>query len=97
MSYQELREWILDAGADVRIAMLDSCASGALIRLRGVIRRPSFLEDVSSSAKGHAFLTASSADEAAQESDRIGAAFFTHFLVSGLRGAADATATARSP
>jgi hypothetical protein len=42
-------------------------------------------------ARGHAFLTASSADEAAQESDRIGAAFFTHYLVSGLRGAADLT------
>jgi hypothetical protein len=90
VSYQELRNWIGEAGADVRIAILDSCASGALIRLRGVIRRPSFLEDVSTSTQGHAFLTASSADESAQESDRIGAAFFTHFLVSGLRGAADA-------
>ena len=28
--------------------------------------------------------------EAAQESDNIGASFFTHYLVSGLRGAADA-------
>jgi hypothetical protein len=90
VSYQELRNWIGEAGADVRIAILDSCASGALIRLRGVIRRPSFLEDVSTSTQGHAFLTASSADESAQESDRIGAAFFTHFLLSGLRGAADA-------
>ena len=50
---------------------------------------PSFLSDSSRDARGHAFLTSSSADEAAQESDRIGAAFFTHYLVSGLRGAAD--------
>ena len=48
------------------------------------------MTDLSTDARGHAFLTASSADEAAQESDRIGAAFFTHYLVSGLRGAADA-------
>ena len=41
--------------------------------------------------RGHAFLTSSSEDEAAQESDRIGASFFTHYLVSGLRGAADVT------
>jgi hypothetical protein len=34
-------------------------------------------------------LTASAADEAAQESDRIGAGFFSHYLLSGLRGAAD--------
>ena len=29
------------------------------------------------------------AEEAAQESDKIGASFFTHYLISGLRGAAD--------
>jgi hypothetical protein len=89
VTYQELRQWIDGTNADVRIAILDSCASGGLIRLRGGIRRPPFLSNVSAEARGHAFLTASSADEAAQESDRIGAAFFTHYLVSALRGAAD--------
>src|SRR5213079_1488928 len=38
---------------------------------------------------GFAFLSSSSADEDAQESDRIGASFFTYFFVAGLRGAAD--------
>jgi len=89
VSYRELRQWIDGMGAEVRIAVLDSCASGALIRLKGGVHRPPFLRDVSSDARGHAFLTASSADEAAQESDRLGAAFFTHYLLSGLRGAAD--------
>jgi uncharacterized caspase-like protein len=41
--------------------------------------------------RGYAFLTSSSPDEVAQESDHIGASFFTHYLVSGLRGAADVT------
>jgi hypothetical protein len=90
VSYRELRGFIDAAGADVRIAILDSCASGALIRLKGGVHRAPFLSDVSTQARGHAFLTASSADEAAQESDRVGAAFFTHFLLSGMRGAADA-------
>jgi hypothetical protein len=89
ISYRELRQWIQELGADVRIAVLDSCASGALIRLKGGAMRAPFLSDVSSEARGHAYLTASSADESAQESDRVGAAFFTHYLVSGLRGAAD--------
>jgi len=89
VGYRELRKWIDSVGADVRIAILDSCASGALIRLKGGVHRAPFLSDVSTKARGHAFLTASSADEAAQESDRVGAAFFTHFLISGLRGAAD--------
>ncbi len=39
--------------------------------------------------RGHAFLTSSAADERAQESDRISASYFTYYLVSGLRGAAD--------
>jgi hypothetical protein len=90
VSYRELRQWIDGAGAEVRIAILDSCASGSLIRLKGGVHRAPFLSDVSTQARGHAFLTASSADEAAQESDRVGAAFFTHYLLSGMRGAADA-------
>jgi hypothetical protein len=90
VGYRELRQWIDDVGADVRIAILDSCASGSLIRLKGGVHRAPFLSDVSIQARGHAFLTASSADEAAQESDRVGAAFFTHYLLSGMRGAADA-------
>jgi hypothetical protein len=89
VGYRELRQWIDGVGADVRIAILDSCASGSLIRLKGGVHRAPFLSDVSTQARGHAFLTASSADEAAQESDRVGSAFFTHFLLSGMRGAAD--------
>lgn len=95
VGYDELRRWIDETGADVRIAILDSCASGALTRTKGGLRRAPFLIDSSSKARGHAFLTASSADEAAQESDRIGAAFFTHYLVSGLRGAADSSRDGR--
>jgi hypothetical protein len=87
--YDELRRHLDGLPADVRIAILDSCASGALVRGKGGVQRPSFLIDESNTVAGHAFLTSSSADEAAQESDAIGSSFFTHYLVSGLRGAAD--------
>jgi hypothetical protein len=90
-SYEELRDDITNIPADVHIVILDSCSSGALTRSKGGVRKPAFLLDASNVTEGHAFLTSSSADEAAQESDRIGASFFTHYLVSGLRGAADAT------
>ena len=89
--YKELREDIKALDADVKIAILDSCSSGAFTRLKGGRRSSPFLIDDSSSMKGHAFLTSSSADEAAQESDKLGASFFTHYLISGLRGAADTT------
>jgi hypothetical protein len=94
-SYAQLRKALDQVPAEVRIAILDSCASGELTRLKGGTATPSFLVDTSSLAHGHAFLTSSSAEEAAQESDQIGSSFFTHYLVSGLRGAADTTGDGR--
>lgn len=93
--YKEIRDELDRAGADVVIAVLDSCSSGAITRLKGGQRRSPFLIDDSSSMEGHAFLTSSSEDELSQESDRIGASFFTHYLISGLRGAADSTGDGR--
>ncbi|RKG71964.1 caspase family protein [Corallococcus terminator] len=91
MDYGELRRALQGLPADVRIAVLDSCASGAFARRKGGVARPAFLVDSAIQVKGHAILTSSSADEASQESDRLGGSFFTHHLVSGLRGAADVT------
>lgn len=87
--YASLRAALDALPADVRVTILDSCASGALTRLKGGRSRPPFLLDASSSVKGQAILTSASADEAAQESDRIGGSYFTQALLTGLRGAAD--------
>lgn len=89
LPYEELRRALEASPADVRIAILDSCASGAMTRKKGGVKRPPFLVDASNQVRGYAVLTSSSDTEAAQESDRIEASFFTHYLVSGLRGAAD--------
>ena len=88
-SYRTLRDRLDQIPADVRIAVLDACSSGAFTRAKGGRARPPFLVDESSDMRGHAFLTSSAETEAAQESDRIRASYFTHFLVSGFRGAAD--------
>jgi hypothetical protein len=89
VSYSEFRDLITTLKADVRIAILDSCASGALTLPKGVIKRPPFLLDTAYDMKGYAFMTSSSASEAAQESGRLKKSFFTHNLISGMRGAAD--------
>lgn len=88
-SYQSLRDRLDDIPSDVRIAVLDACASGAFTRLKGGKDRKPFLVDQSVNMRGHAYLTSSAETEAAQESDHIGASYFTYYLVSGLRGAAD--------
>jgi Caspase domain len=95
VDYGELRRALMGLPADVRIAVLDSCASGAFARRKGGASRPAFLVDAGSQVKGQAILTSSSEDEASQESDRLGGSFFTHHLVSGLRGAADVTRDGR--
>lgn len=88
-SYKEMKRQIDIIPARIRIGVLDSCASGTLVRLKGGRRTAPFLIDSSSKAEGVAFITSASADESAQESDSVGGSYFTHFFVTGLRGAAD--------
>jgi hypothetical protein len=95
LSYRELRERINAIPSDMRIVILDSCASGAFTRAKGGVKTQPFLLDNSISAEGYAFLTSSSATEASQESDSIESSYFTHSLVAGLRGAADTVGDGR--
>ncbi|MBI1860159.1 MAG: caspase family protein [Deltaproteobacteria bacterium] len=89
IAYPELKNRIKDMAADLSIIVLDSCASGTLTRIKGGHKAAPFLTDALSKLKGYVALTSSSGDEVAQESDRIKGSYFTHYLVSGLRGAAD--------
>jgi hypothetical protein len=91
LGYRELREALAAMPTDVGIAVLDACASGAITRLKGGQLHPAFLTDESVQVRGHAFLTSSSESESAQESDQLQGSFFTHALLTGLRGAADAS------
>lgn len=78
---------VIDSG--VRIGVLDACRSGAVTRSKGAAITESIIGLQRQVAEGEVWLTASAADEAAQESDRLRGGFFTHYLISGMRGAAD--------
>ena len=88
-AWKELRKRIDAMSADVKIAVIDACGSGAITRLKGGVAVPAFMVDQSSDMKGYAFITSSTQDESSQESDKLKGSFFTHSLVSGLRGAGD--------
>ena len=92
LPFSELRQLLRDTGADVRLGIIDACRSGAVIGIKGGQPGPGF--DVTQlglpALAGEVFLSASRADEVALESREIGGSFFTHHLVSALRGAADA-------
>ncbi|QSQ27937.1 caspase family protein [Pyxidicoccus parkwayensis] len=95
----ELRRLLADVPATVSVAVLDSCHSGAVVsgRVKGLSSAPAF--DVSFvrqvGPEGRVFITSAGAHEVAQESDNLQGSYFTHHLLSGLRGAADVDGDSR--
>lgn len=90
-AHDEILRLVRGSAATVRLLVIDSCRSGVVTRRKGGRSAPVFalnLDDTLAS-EGAIFLSASSGDEDAQESDDLQGSFFTHFLVSGLLGAAD--------
>lgn len=85
----QLAQLARGSSANFRLVVLDACRSGALTRVKGGKIRAPFDVAERVPEEGLAFLTASAADEDAQESDELRSSFFTHALVSGLLGAAD--------
>ena len=94
-AWKDLRNRIDALSADVKIAVIDACGSGAITRVKGGKAVPAFMVDRSSDMKGYAFITSSTQDESSQESDKLKGSFFTHSLVSGLRGAGDLSSDGR--
>ena len=88
---ESLKRRLAAAPADIRIAILDSCRSGALTRTKGARRAPAFAIDAGAAreARGLVILTSSASDEDSQESDSLGGSYFSHHLTSGLMGDAD--------
>lgn len=91
LSYEELKAIVESSPAKVRILIIDSCSSGGITRLKG--GRPAAPFNVGLDdrleAEGMAIITSSSDSEDSQESDLLGGSFFTHHLVTALRGAGD--------
>lgn len=91
LTFSELRQSLATLGSDIRIVLVDSCKSGALLQAKGGRPGPEFQIRMTDelASTGEALLTSSAADEVSLESREISGSFFTHHLLSGLRGAAD--------
>jgi hypothetical protein len=97
MPVEELRKIVVGSAATVRVLVVDACRSGSATRTKGGRPGPSFaikLDDRLDN-EGVAIITSSAATEDSQESDSLQGSFFTHYLLSGLRGAADANSDRR--
>ena len=86
----ELRRFITGSGASLGVGIVDACHSGTLAK--GVRRGPAYdvsTLDAGPNTRGHVIITSSGPEEASQEDDAISGSYFTHYLISGLRGGAD--------
>lgn len=97
LALTELRDLIYGSPATARVLVIDACRSGTATRIKGGRPAPGFVIDVDDKLRssGVAILTSSAEGEDSQESDELRASFFTHYLASGLRGAADVDADRR--
>lgn len=94
--YSRLRDRLRSSKARLFVAMIDACSSGSLGRAKGGTAIPvvnPFAED--QRYQGGVFITSSSGGERSQESDEIESSVFTHYLVTGMRGAADESGDGR--
>jgi hypothetical protein len=89
---ERLEQLVRGSAASFRLLIVDACRSGALTRVKGgaAVPAPSVRLAERLPADGLVVWTSSAANEDAQESDELKGSFFTHYLVSGLLGAADA-------
>lgn len=88
-----LRERVEHMPAAAVVLVIDACrtTTAAMQRTKGAVVGPAFDVNLAReiAPSGFVVLHAARDGEAAQESDSMQGAFFTHHLVAGLRGAAD--------
>jgi hypothetical protein len=91
LELRELEALVRGSAAQIRVLAIDACRSGSVTRVKGGRPAPpiTLRGDDELTGEGVIILTASTAGEDAQESDDLRGSFFTHYLLSALRGAAD--------
>lgn len=97
LEFAHLKQLLASTGAEVKLAIVDACQSGGLLDTKGGRAGSAFAVTLSddTDARGSVFLTSAASSEYALESSEVQGSYFTHHLVSGLRGAADQSGDGR--
>jgi len=92
-----LRDRLSALPTALTIVVLDACQSGAFARIKGAEPAADFTYNsvAKLTQKGLAIMASSSPQELSQESDELHGSYFTHHLVTALRGAGDADGDGR--
>jgi hypothetical protein len=92
LALDTLRTRLVGDDTGVRIGIIDACRGGGWTLAKGLTPTEPFEVGLPGLAsEGTALLAASSGLEDAHETETLQGSFFTHHLVAGLRGAADAS------
>jgi hypothetical protein len=87
----DLRKALMALPSTLTVVVLDACQSGAFSGVKGALPAADFstssVFDLQN--EGVAVMASSTAAELSQESNELQSSYFTHHLVTGLRGAAD--------
>lgn len=92
----ELRRFVEAAPVGVALLLVDACDAGSVMRAKGLVAadgRTIVVPEMS--VTGRVVIASASPGEASFESESLGGSLFTHHLVAGLRGAADASRDGR--
>ncbi len=86
-----LRERLMTLPSALTLVVLDACQSGAFARVKGAEPAAdfSFNSVAQLGQHGMVVMSSSTAQELSQESEELKGSYFTHHLVTGLRGAGD--------
>lgn len=93
IAHEEIAASFNKSKARFKLCLADACHSGSLIAMRSAEPEPALVQFYTSLAKsvsGTALLMSSKADETSLESAGLRQGVFSHFLIRGLKGEADA-------
>jgi hypothetical protein len=91
VKYDEIKNIVEQSNAQHKIVITDACHSGSLLAARNPLsfQLSGFYQQLSEARNGIAFITSSKGEEVSLESSGLRHGIFSHYLIQGLRGAAD--------
>ncbi len=94
LKHEEITEALRNSKARYKLCIVDACHSGSLLSMRGAAQQQqlisTFYEQLAQAEGGTALFLSSKSEETSLESSGLRQGVFSHFLIRGLKGEADA-------